>query len=60
MMEAVPKTCVDGQENPLICSVLHMSGMFVNIHACTPSCTVPAMTVATTWHQNIERGGTFI
>jgi hypothetical protein len=25
----------------------------VNIQACTPSCVVPAMTVATTWHQNI-------
>lgn len=34
--------------------------MLVNIHACTPSCTVPAMTVAMIWHQNIGLGGIFM
>ena len=56
MIDAVPNTSVDGQMNPSFCVGVHMSGMFVNIHACTPSCTVPAMTVATTWPQNIGRG----
>ena len=45
---------------PLGWSGEHMSGMLVNIHAWTPSCTVPAMTVATTCAQNMGRGGIFM
>ena len=46
---AVPNTSVLGQMNPFFCVGLHISGMFVNIQACTPSWTVPAIIVATTW-----------
>ena len=60
MIEAVPKTWVDGQMNPSDWSESHIPLMFVNIHACTPSCTVPAMTVAVTCAQNIGLGGIFI
>ena len=60
IIDAVPNTSVLGQMNPSFCVGLQMSGMCVNIHACTPSCTVPAMAVAATWHQNIGRGGIFM
>lgn len=60
MIDAVPNTCVLGQINPSGWSDAHISSIFVNSHACTPSCTVPAMTVATTWQKNIGRGGTFM
>ena len=56
MMLAVPNTSVLGQMNPSFCYGSHMSGMFVNIHACTPSCTVPPMSVAKICAQNIARG----
>lgn len=39
---------------------VHISGMFVNIHAWTASCTVPPMTAATTCAQNIWRGLIFM
>jgi hypothetical protein len=60
MMDAVPNTCVDGHQNVFWSLRSHMSGMLVNIHACTPSCVVPAMTVAMIWHMNIVRGGIFM
>ena len=48
MIDAVPKTSVEGQMKPSFWCGSHMFGMFVNIQAWTPSWTVPAMTVATT------------
>jgi len=48
MMLAVPKTSVDGHVKPFFWLLEQISGIFVNIHAWTPSCVVPAMTVAMT------------
>jgi hypothetical protein len=54
MMLAVPKTSVPGQMKPFFWLLEHISGMLVNIQAWTPSCVVPAMTVAMTCAQNMD------
>lgn len=35
-------------------------GHMVRYHAWTPSCTVPAITIADIWLKNMTRGGIFI
>lgn len=56
MMEAVPNTAVFGQLKPFFWVAEHISSILVNIQDWTPSCTVPATTVAMSWHQNMGRG----
>jgi hypothetical protein len=46
IIDAVPKTPVDGHQKPSFWSRSHMPSMLVNIQAWTPSWTVPAMICA--------------